>query len=133
MVYDIPSGLAASRGEPSSLGTGYRLPNEPGATLRLPPAVNRRPFRASRGEEDGTKGHKRQRDTLAVLCTRRRSAHADEKWRCAHFEQATRLCDSWKNTYSPSHASYQRSVGILGGETAKQYLPSVRVARRNKR
>ena len=36
------------------------------------------------------------------------------------------------STRSPSHASYQRSVGILGGETAKQNLPSVRVARRNK-
>ena len=42
-------GLAASRGEPSSLGTGYRLPNEPGVTLRSPPSVNCRPFRASDG------------------------------------------------------------------------------------
>ena len=28
---------------------------------------------------------------LAVLPTHRRSAHADEKWRCAHFEQRARL------------------------------------------
>ena len=42
---------AASRGELSSCGTGCRLPNEPGATLRLPPAVNRRPFRALRARE----------------------------------------------------------------------------------
>ena len=30
---------------------------------------------------------KRLRDALA---------HADEKWRCAHFEQRARSCDSWK-------------------------------------
>ena len=23
-------------------------------------------------------------------------AYADEKWRCAHFEQRARQCDSWK-------------------------------------
>ena len=28
-----PCGLAASQGEPSSRGTGYRLPNEPGALV----------------------------------------------------------------------------------------------------
>ena len=82
---------------------------------RLPPSVNCRPYflrSASEGafagrlcgEEggthgtvaDGTKGHKRQRDTLAVLCTRRTLAHAGGARICARATQRVRLCDSWR-------------------------------------
>ena len=43
----------------------------------------------------GTTGRKGQRDKrdAHLVCT---LAHADEKWRCAHFEQRARSCDLWR-------------------------------------
>ena len=38
-------------------------------------------------------------------------------------------CGAATSTCSPSHASRQRSIGILGGETAKQNLPFPALAR----
>ena len=69
--------------------------------------------RASRGEEDGIKGHKRQRDSHAVLCTRRTSAHAGGAQRCARATQRARLCDSWK-IYMQSFTCFADALAFRG-------------------
>ena len=60
---------------------------------------------------------------------RLRSRRSDKRTIAEHGDVPVRRsvhdCATSGESYtgSVSHASYQRSVGILGGETAKQYLP----------
>ena len=70
-----------------------------GAARCLPPSVICRPFRACALTR---KGRENSRTSTTTRTSRTRhdiyaqQAHADEKWRRAHFEQRARLCDSWK-------------------------------------
>ena len=66
-----------------------------------------------------------------ALAFRRRSLVLRKAQRILAFLVLKITC-SLLHTGSALHALRKRSVGILGGETAKQNLPSVRVARRNK-
>ena len=47
-------------------------------------------------------------------------AHADEKWRCAHFEQRARSCDSWRilrSTYTGIKSASQEARSICLGRS----------------